>query len=289
MGEYVSVVFTRFDKMYEMKFSSFLAFILVLISCAQKEVSEIITIANPPEVLTVFPTSDTLPENLLRFYVQFSHSMKTINNLENIKLLDEYGNEVKGAIFQNVYELWDSEQKQLTLILDPARVKTGLVAHESLGRALQPNKHYQLVIETAEDIHSNKLKSSYVKEFSVSKADLNFPKIENWTIVAPEKDSNAPLKIIFPEMLDMLSASYRIWVVNSLNERIEGCVVIANHEKEWQFVPKEKWTKGKYFVQVSSALEDPAGNNLIGLFDHPIGSLEKREKDELYDMEFLIR
>jgi len=39
-----------------------------------------------PIVQAIYPTSDTLPENSLRFYVQFSTSMKAVNNLENIKL-----------------------------------------------------------------------------------------------------------------------------------------------------------------------------------------------------------
>ena len=34
-----------------------------------------------------------------------------INNLENIKLIDAAGKEIKGAIFNNVYELWDFRRR----------------------------------------------------------------------------------------------------------------------------------------------------------------------------------
>ena len=137
-----------------------------------------------PVVTTIYPTSDTLPENLLRFYVQFSKPMKTINNLENIELVDEDGNVVKGAIFNNVYELWDKEQQQLTLILDPARVKTGLVAHKERGRALQAGKSFQLVIRQAEDIYGNQLKVPFIKPIYVIATDTVSPDISHWNIFA---------------------------------------------------------------------------------------------------------
>ena len=99
-----------------------------------------------PVVTAIYPSADTIPANLLRMYLHFSKPMRITGNLEQIKLLDENNNEVVGAIFNNVYELWDDQQQQLTLIFDPARVKTGLVAHQQMGRALQSGKHYTLIV-----------------------------------------------------------------------------------------------------------------------------------------------
>ena len=136
-----------------MKSLPILYLILALLACTQIETQQESLKDETPKVIAIYPSSDTLPENLLRFYIQFLEPMKAVHNLENIKLLDENGKEIKGAIFNNVYELWDSRQQQLTLILDPARIKTGLIAHNNLGRALVPNQHFQLVIEKAENIH----------------------------------------------------------------------------------------------------------------------------------------
>ena len=154
-------------------------------------------------MLHLYPSADTLPENLLRFYIHFSKPMKAVNNLENIKLLNEDGLEIRGAIFNNVYELWDVEQKQLTLILDPARVKTGLIVHETMGRVLKIGKRFQLVIETAEDIYGQPMERTFVKEFFVSEPDRIMPDIQNWQIIEPDAGSKSSLQLVFSHALDL--------------------------------------------------------------------------------------
>lgn len=211
-----------------------------IISCSQKELNRAAENTVAPKVVAVYPTNDSLPENLLRFYVQFSHAMKTVNNLENIKLVKENGEEIRGAIFNNVYELWDSEQKQLTLILDPARVKTGLVVNENLGRALAPNKRFQLVIEKAEDIYGNLLEAPYTKGIHVIKEDKEIPNINNWKIISPESNTLSPLEINFPQVLDRLSLFHRLRLMNENEEIVTGEIEVVNQEKTWRFIPQEK-------------------------------------------------
>ena len=64
---------------------------------------------NKPIVTKVYPTSNQLPENLLRMYIQFSKHMKTINNLKHIKLFDAAGKEVivDGKAFVNEVSVAD--------------------------------------------------------------------------------------------------------------------------------------------------------------------------------------
>jgi len=85
-----------------MKYWFYIFFTLFVISCVQKDVAKISNNKLTPKVVKIYPTADTLPENLLRLYVQFSHSMKAVNNLENIKLINEEGQEVEGAIFNGI-------------------------------------------------------------------------------------------------------------------------------------------------------------------------------------------
>ncbi|MEO1518734.1 MAG: hypothetical protein AAFV95_27215 [Bacteroidota bacterium] len=234
-----------------------------------------------PAITAIYPTSDTLPENLLRLYLHFSKSMRTTGNLEKIRLLDENGQEVVGAIFNNVYELWDKEQKQLTLIFDPSRVKTGLMANEEKGRSLQVGKKYRLVIGRLEDVDGHVMKEVYTKSFYVSGEDRLSPNIELWNIELPTANGKSPLVLQFPEMLDQLSLRQRLQLTNHNNEPITGVVDIGRQETEWRFTPSEKWVAGDYVLHVHGRLEDPCGNNLNGLFDHTAGGLKNRREGQI--------
>lgn len=255
---------------------------IFLVSCQKKQNDEI-------SVTAVYPSSDVLPENLLRLYIQFSKPMKTIGNLEHIKLINSEGEDIKGAIFNNTHELWDKEQKQLTIIFDPSRVKTGLVANKALGRALESSKTYQLVISDVEDIYHQKLEKPFIKEFSVIKADTIAPDIEHWNVNLPLRNSKNDLIVQFPEMLDFNSLSQRLIITNSKKEIIKGNVSVEQKETVWKFKPIVPWKKGDHFLYINARLEDPSGNNLNGLFDHKIGSLKYHNEGETLHIPFTIQ
>lgn len=242
-----------------------------------------------PTVQAVYPSSNVVPENLLRMYVKFSQPMKTVGNLEKIKLLDEHGKEVKHVFFNNVHELWNGEQTQLTLILDPSRVKTGLEAHNALGRALKPGKKYTLLIEGLEDVAHQKMERPFKKEISVTEADLHPPDITEWDIIFPKADTQDVLKIVFPEMLDHNSLQQRLIITDLDKHPIKGGVTTEIQETEWHFRPDQQWETGEYILHVSTRLEDPSGNNLNGLFDHKIGSLKYKREGEIETVAFKIK
>lgn len=234
-----------------------------------------------PVVSAVFPSADTLPENLLRMYIHFSKPMKIIGNLGKIKLIDDKKQEVVGAIFNNVYELWDNEQKQLTLIFDPSRVKTGLKVNMKKGRSLEAGRNYKLVIRQLEDVEGNMLKEVYTKSFYVGKEDRLSPNTEKWAIKIPKANSQSPLIIQFPDILDRLSLRQRLQLTDEKNQPIDGQVKIAKQETEWRFVPIENWRVGEYVLYIHGRLEDSCGNNLNGLFDHKIGNLKYKQEGRI--------
>lgn len=265
----------------------FLFFFLPLLSLfACRQTRELPT--EPPHVEAIFPSSDSLPENLLRMYLLFSKPMKTVGNLERIRLLDAQGKEIKGAIFNNVYELWDAEQRQLTILFDPGRVKTGLVAHQELGRALQPGKTYQLKLDGLEDIHHQPLSKPFVKTFFVTPVDTLPPDTDQWVLSPPPSRSKTPLILRFPDIIDHASLLHRFVVVGPTNNALPGKVQITDQEREWQFHPGQKWRAGTYTLYVNARLADPAGNNLNGLFDHKAGSLKYEKEGEILKIPFLI-
>ncbi len=241
-----------------------------------------------PVVTAIYPSSNKLPENLLRMYIQFSQPMKTINNLEHISLTNDKGEVIKGAIFNNVYELWNDEQTQLTIIFDPARVKTGLLAHESYGRALQPNKTYHLTIDHLQDIYGNKMKNAHTKTFIVESEDKRSPDISLWQIHKPKPKTHDTLKIDFTDAVDMMSLKNRIQVLDVNNQIVHGKIEITNTEKSWHFIPHHKWENGDYQLYINSRLADPSGNNLNGLFDHEFGDLKYDKEGKIIKLKIQI-
>src|SRR5262249_51585849 len=100
----------------------------------------------PTVVTTVYPTADRLPENALRFYLQFSAPMRHGDIYRFITLLDAGGKPVESPFLEIDQELWDPEGKRLTLFIDPGRIKRGLKPREDLGPVLEEGKRYTLVI-----------------------------------------------------------------------------------------------------------------------------------------------
>ena len=235
----------------------------------------------PPRVEAVYPSTDSLPENVLRMYVSFSSPMKVNGNLEHIKLLDANGAEVEGALLDMTHELWDDDQQQLTLLFDPSRVKTGLQAHERMGRALRVGETFQLVIQDLEDIHHHKMNTPYVKQIHVVDADTTSPDVGKWILRYPSAQSRDPLMVSFQSVIDQYSLFHRLILVDGEGEPLPGQVNSGEQETQWMFIPEDPWRSGDYTLYVNARLADPSGNNLNGLFDHKPGSLRYEKEGEI--------
>lgn len=219
-------------------------------------------------VTRVYPSSSTVPENLLRFYVYFSSPMSEGDALEHLSLLDESGREVRGVFFDNFYELWDPTRRRLTLLLDPGRVKTGLVAHEALGRALSKGCRYRLVIDRSwKDASGNTLESGFEKPFVAAGEDLVSPDPEDWSISTPEAGTREPLVLRFPESLDHALLAAFVRVHSEDGAAVRGVVDLDEEETVWRYTPRDAWKPGRYTLDVDTRLEDLAGNNLERPFE----------------------
>jgi hypothetical protein len=237
--------------------------IALLVSCVEQTKTKMET----PEIVAIYPSSDTLPSNLLRMYIQFSRPMKTTGNLEHIMLIDDQGKEVKNALFNNSQELWNREQTQLTLLFDPGRVKSGLYANELFGRALVEGAFFTLNIDALEDTKGERMEHAIVKKFFVGKVDTLSPNPSQWKVIAPAPESKEPLILRFPGMLDHLSLLQRVQITDSTGKKVEGKVRIENGEREWHFIPEQEWKSACYPIYVHHLLEDPVGNNIRSTFE----------------------
>ncbi len=235
-----------------------------------------------PRVLRVYPSSELVPENLLRFHVCFSAPMRDGEALPHVRLFDGEGNVVPDVFLDPLEELWDGAGTCLTLLLDPGRVKTGLVAHEQRGRALRAGERYRLQVDGAfRDVHGQPLEAEITKALRAGPAAGGALDIARFRLCVPAAGTRAPLTLHFPAAMDAVQALLFVRLRGPPGHFPDGDASLEEAETAWRFVPREPWKPGKYGVAVDSRLEDLAGNNLQGPFDAPPGPRRSQERHAL--------
>jgi len=229
--------------------------------------------ALPTEVKQIFPSSDRLPENLLRFYVCFSNSMQRGRVRAEISLLGPDGEPAPDTLYRAPVELWDRGMRCLTVLLDPGRLKRGVGPNRELGPPLKAGQRYTLTIGSGMlDLSDRSLRQSFHKSFLVTEAVREPITIAHWKILPPATKSQQPLAIKFPKPLDWALLRYAITITLEGGPPIFGRIAIDQDERQWSFTPTSPWVAGSYSVRVASCLEDVCGNGLVAAFDRPLRS-----------------
>ena len=240
---------------------------------------------NPSTVVThVYPSANSLPENLLKFYVHFSAPMSQGNVYTHIHLYDSKDRKILLPFLELGEELWNPSETRITILFDPGRIKKGLLPRENEGPVLIQGKSYKLIIQSDWlDASGTPLKESFTKTFSVTAPDNQIPSPNHWTVNAPKAGTKNPLMIDFSEPLDHALISRLIWIETSAQKFIEGSIVIKNAEKHWIFTPKEPWEPSDYKIVIETKIEDLAGNTVIRPFevDRLEGPKEKTNEEFL--------
>jgi hypothetical protein len=235
-------------------------------------VSTIIGVAASPRtssttVKQVYPSGPELPENTLRFYIEFSAPMGRGEALPHIRLVDDGGADVVDPFLPVEGEFWSPDRTRFTLFFDPGRVKRGIKPNRDLGRALVAGRRYALVIDDGWlDGAGAPLQSAHRHEFTATAAVERPLDQREWGIDMPAAGSRDPLRVTFPWALDhgLLQRSLRL---RRANGEVRGDVRVEAGERRWSFVPSETWTKGEYALEMAPELEDPAGNRLGRAFE----------------------
>jgi hypothetical protein len=226
---------------------------------------------SPAEVERVFPSSDHLPENLLRFYVIFANPMQRGHVGTEISLLGPDGQPAADVLYRSPIELWDRSMKCLTILLDPGRLKRGVGPNRALGPPLKPGQTYTLVIGAGmTDLFHNPLSKPIYKHFHVIEAVRETIAIKAWKSGLPITQSRQPLTISFPGSLDWALLSRCITIVSGSQQSINGRIKIEDCERRWIFTPALPWNSDTYEVRVASDIEDVCGNSVSAPFDRPL-------------------
>ena len=240
-----------------------------------------------PEIVAVYPVLDTLPENLLKFYILFSKPMQGGDELKHIHLIRQ-GTDTLSSIFLDL-ELWNNERTMLTLWFDPGRIKRDLQPNKLLGPPLIKGSHYQLLIDKDwQDAEGILLKENLAKIFFTGSRDSVSPDEKKWTINIPKAGTKEQLVIKFNESLDPVLAERTISVADAGGNVVKGKLKVSDHGDIVYFFPDSEWKRGDYVLQIESRLEDLAGNNLDRLFDVDLAQKQEPSK-KTHKRQFEIR
>ena len=234
----------------------------------------------------VYPTSDILPDNQLKFYLSFSAPMSRGEAWQRIRLLDQNGAPVELPFLEVDQELWDRDYRRLTVLFDPGRIKRGLLPLQEEGPAIEDGKRYTLVIDRAWlDANGTPLQQEYRKSFRVGPADRTPPDPAQWRVTAPRAGSSDPLVLDFPKPLDWALAQRLIDVPG-----VAGTVAIERGETQWRFTPQDTWKAGEYQLVIDTNIEDLAGNRIGKPFDVDVFErVTKRVVQKTVSLSFRVR
>lgn len=240
-----------------------------------------------PEIVVEVEPSGLVPENLLRVYVSFSAPMRRGGLYRRLRWIDATeAREIPHPFLEIEPELWDGEQRRLTLFLDPGRIKRGLRPHRDAGTPLLAGRSYRLEVldDTAHDEPQNVLGAA---DFQVVEADRRVPSVEHWDVQAPDGGRSA-LVVAFPDRLDAGLLRRALTVMSDAGTPVLGVVEVGDQGRSWRFRPDAPWPVGRYQLVVETILEDLAGNSLRGLFDRDVQAGDTEEAAETVSIGFKV-
>ena len=240
-------------------------------------------------VSRIYPTADTLPENLLKFYIYFTVPMRGGDVYDHVLLMDGNAKVIDGAFVETVPELWDPGMQRVTVFCHPGRIKRGLALHDRDGPPLRAGSSFRLVVGKMIAADGQPLTVGFEKAFVAERADRSSPEVSSWSLDIPASGTATPLLLSLDEPMDHALLERFVAVVNSDDRNIEGRIEVVDGERAWHFHPDNDWLPGRYAVIVHPALEDLAGNRLDRLFDEEMVGDALKPTGDTVRLEFVIR
>jgi hypothetical protein len=214
----------------------------------------------------ILPSAAVLPSNQLRLYIYFSAPMSRGEAADHIHVLDARG-KVVPAVFLPGQELWDPNNRRLTMTFDPGRIKRDLVSNRAMGPPIAEGRQYTILIDREwRDASGTPMAAAFRKDFRGGPAVRQPPDPKTWTIAAPAAGSRAPLAVSFGRPMNYTLLQRMLKVAGPRGD-VAGAIDVAREESEWRFTPSQPWTPGSYTLVVDTALEDLAGNKIGLPFD----------------------
>ena len=228
------------------------------------------------EIVAIYPSAIEVPVNLLRVYVLFSAPMSegwaaraiTVRRADTGEKLDD-------VFLPPEPELWDAGRTRVTMLLDPGRIKRGLVPNLEFGYPLVEGTTVSISIDPAfRDASGQLLKAGTTRSWSIGPALRSRIDPLAWRLTAPAKGSWDPLLVEFDRPLDHGLLQHCLSVRDAAGGAVDGTAYTGAGERDWSFTPDAPWQTGEYRLVVEPRLEDVAGNTPVRVFDRDVTRLE---------------
>jgi hypothetical protein len=239
-------------------------------------------------VAAVYPSGNRLPENTLRFYIQFSAPVARGDVYRHLKLVREDGVEVTSPFLELEEELWSADGTRLTVLFHPGRVKRELVPREQEGPILEAGRGYTLAIsERWEDTEGRPILAGYRKQFTAGPADEAAVDPAEWAVTPPRAGSTDPLLVRLPKPLDHALLGRLVWVVDAAGTKVPGTLTVGGGERVLTVAPDAAWKAGEYRLAIDKRLEDACGNRVgepfeVDVFKPVTGQIEKQVHERAF-------
>ncbi|MEM1348486.1 MAG: hypothetical protein AAGI01_08030 [Myxococcota bacterium] len=252
---------------------------LSCVACAQQA-------PEGPRVEQVYPVSAEVPENILRFYVEFSEPMKEGDFLQHIRLTRvDTGEDLTGVFFDNIHELWSADRTRITLLVDPGRVKHGLMAHKERGRAFVDGGSYRLhILPSWESLRGAPLAAEHVHTFKARPERLVRLDPGSWCLKLPEPNSLQPLVVDFGVAVDHVSVHHLLRVSSPSGSALAGAWTMAPGGRSASWRPATQWGEDvpSHKLMISGRFEDIAGNSVHSSFERPPGTASGGDEGQVH-------
>jgi hypothetical protein len=223
------------------------------------------------EVAGIRPTATQVPRNLLRLYIWFSAPMSEGYAAGHVRLTDDAGEPLSGALLPAEHELWDPDRRRLTVLLDPARIKRGLQGHRQAGYPLRSGEFFRLVVDDGfHDASGVPLRVPAERRYQVGGDERRRVTPRDWVLTVPSRRTFEPLTVMFGRSLDHGMLARCLHVVGPSGRPVQGTQEVGGQERSWRVTPREPWEPGSHQLLIDPVLEDLAGNSVSRVFDRDL-------------------
>ncbi len=223
-------------------------------------------------VTEIWPTAAAVPRNALRMYVLFSAPMSEGFADAHVRVRDaRRGGHIEQALLPMQPELWDRRRQRLTVLLDPARIKRGLVPHQEAGYALRVGVPVELVVDEGFlDAQGRRLIEPASRRYEIGEDVRAIVNPTTWRVTLPQAGTADPLLVEFDRPLDHALLERCIVVATTDGQPLPGRSETQKGETAWRFQPQRPWPGEALHLAVDPVLEDVAGNSVARIFDRDV-------------------